>query len=375
MPPVRLASLDVLRFVAIALVLGRHSLYLANWEMARLSPGWRTVLEPWYKAGWIGVDLFFVLSGFLVAGLLFRDYRVTGRLAVGRFLIRRAFKIYPGYYLMLAFTAIVLALTRPGPFPIGPFVREALFIQNYWPAVWDHTWSLAVEEHFYLLLPLALVIMRAARPTAADPFRPILAIYVLALLGALVGRGILAWQLPSPRHYLHMTFMLPTHLRIESLLLGAVLAYAYHFHRDRWDRAVDGRAGALAAGGILLLLPAFVFKLDTHAMMYTAGFSVISFGAAMLLAGTLTAGVPDNRAVRAIAFIGRHSYAIYLWHMAVAAWGIRWLMELTGPMPLEGRIVAYFLMSLGVGIALSYAIERPFLWLRDRWFPAHSGRP
>ncbi len=83
MPPARLASLDVLRFAAIALVLGRHSIFLANWEMGRLPPNWRAVLEPWYIAGWVGVDLFFVLSGFLVAGLLFRDYRETGRLAVG----------------------------------------------------------------------------------------------------------------------------------------------------------------------------------------------------------------------------------------------------------------------------------------------------
>jgi peptidoglycan/LPS O-acetylase OafA/YrhL len=259
MPPARLASLDLLRAVAIALVLGRHALFLMNWDLGRLPSGWRPIFEPWYRGGWIGVDLFFVLSGFLVAGLLFRDHRETGRLAVGRFLVRRAFKIYPNYYAMLAFTAVVVSATVPGPFPIGPFVREALFVQNYLPAVWDHTWSLAVEEHFYLLLPLVLVALRAARPTNADPFRPLIAVYVIIALGALAWRSILAWRLPSFRHYLHADFLIPTHLRIDSLMLGAVLAYGYHYHREAWDRRVAGRARLLIVAGIALLVPPFIF--------------------------------------------------------------------------------------------------------------------
>jgi peptidoglycan/LPS O-acetylase OafA/YrhL len=369
-PAERLPALDVLRAAAIALVLGRHALYLANWDLDRLPPGLRVVLEPWYRGGWIGVDLFFVLSGFLVAGLLFKDFRESGRLAVGRFLVRRAFKIYPAYYLMLGFTAIVIARTVPGPFPVGPFVREALFIQNYWPAVWDHTWSLAVEEHFYLLLPVLLVAMRAARPTGADPFRPLLAVYAAIALGALAWRIVLAVQLPTYRHYQHAAFLIPTHLRIDSLFLGAALAYLYHFRRDAWDRFAAGRGPALIVAGIALLLPAFVYKLDPHPAMYTVGFTAVAFGAAALLVGTLTTGVPNRGSTRVLAFVGRHSYSIYLWHLAVAAWGVRWLQDLTGPLTMDGKILVYFALALGVGIGLSYAIERPFLALRDRWFPA-----
>jgi peptidoglycan/LPS O-acetylase OafA/YrhL len=131
----------------------------------------------------------------------------------------------------------------------------------------------------------------------------------------------------------------------------------------------------LIVAGIALLVPPFIYKLDSHMMMYTAGFTVVAFGSAALLVGTLTAGVPDRAAVRVVAFVGRHSYGIYLWHLAVAAWGVPWLQRLTGPMPMEGKILAYFALALGVGIGASYAIERPFLRLRDRWFPAHSGRP
>ncbi len=265
-----------------------------------------------------------------------------------------------------------MALTRPGPFPVWPFVREALFVQNYLPAVWDHTWSLAIEEHFYLLLPLILLAMRAARPNDPDPFRPLPYVYLAVMLASLAWRTVLAVQLPTYRHYQHSNFLIPTHLRIDSLFLGAALAYFYHFRREWVDRQLNGRAANFLIFGVLLILPAFVFHLDSHAMMYTAGFPVVALGSACLLAGVLAGGVPDNAFVRALAFVGRHSYSIYLWHLAVAAWGIAWLQLLTGRLALEVKIPIYFALSLAVGIGLSYAIERPFLWLRDRYFPSRS---
>src|SRR5262245_19628234 len=95
--PHRLRELDILRGVAILLVLGRHVIDIPD----TVPPLVRRLFFVWRQIGWIGVDLFFVLSGFLVSGLLFGEYRLTGRIRLGRFLIRRGLKIYPSFYFFL----------------------------------------------------------------------------------------------------------------------------------------------------------------------------------------------------------------------------------------------------------------------------------
>lgn len=376
-PTTRVASLDVLRAAATFLVLGRHALFLANYQMGRVPEWLRGVLGPWYRGGWVGVDIFFVLSGFLVTGLLFREFKAAGRLAVGRFLVRRGFKIYPAYYAMMGVAAVVVAVTLPGPFPWWRFVRECVFVQNYYPSIWDHTWSLAVEEHFYLLLPAVLVAMRTVRPNAADPFRPILAVYLVTMLVTLAWRGVIVAGLPStPSAFVvNTTVVFPTHLRIDSLLLGSALAYLFHFRRAWVDRQLRGRAGWFLAAGGLLLAPVFVFDSDTRPVLYTAGPPVFALGAACLIAGLLARDLPCNVAVRGLAFLGRHSYSIYLWHLAVAAWFVPWLQTLTGPLAMDTKILAYLVLAPAVGVALGYAIERPFLWLRERVAPPRPVPP
>src|SRR5262245_10762565 len=130
----RLRQLDYLRGVAVLLVLGRHL------EPLPTDLGWRTgLLAAWHRCGWVGVDLFFVLSGFLVSGLIMAEQRSSGRARVGRFLLRRGFKIYPAFCTLLAFTALVAAAGGHVP-PAYPFLCEALYLQNYAGAVWQHTW-------------------------------------------------------------------------------------------------------------------------------------------------------------------------------------------------------------------------------------------
>src|SRR6476469_9931494 len=147
----RSRSIDVLRAVALFLVcFGRH---LGPYPEDHTSyPGLllHKATVALARGGWIGVDLFFVLSGFLVSGLLFRDYQQTGRIRAGRFLLRRGFKIYPPFWVFMLMTAAVFG----SRFPIGAYFIELGFVQNYRPTIWQHTWSLAVEEHFYLLLAL-----------------------------------------------------------------------------------------------------------------------------------------------------------------------------------------------------------------------------
>ena len=101
--------------------------------------------------GWVAVDVFFVLSGFLVSGLLFQEVAQTGTASPGRFLIRRGFKIYPAFWVMIAVT-IFWIWHRGGTISGMQVLSELFYFQNYGWAVSFHTWSLAVEEHFYFLL-------------------------------------------------------------------------------------------------------------------------------------------------------------------------------------------------------------------------------
>ncbi|MGH9560345.1 MAG: acyltransferase family protein, partial [Terracidiphilus sp.] len=131
--------LDILRGIAVLLVVFYHG----------------RVQDRLIGAGWAGVDLFFVLSGFLISGLLFAEYKRTGSINLKRFFIRRGLKLYPAFYFLL-FVTFVLEHATQHVRPLGAYLSEMFYVQNYGPSVWTHTWSLAVEEQFYILLPLFL---------------------------------------------------------------------------------------------------------------------------------------------------------------------------------------------------------------------------
>src|SRR5688500_11469744 len=138
----RLRHIDFLRGIAVLLVLFRPHAFINNT----------------HNPGLIGVDLFFVLSGFLVSGLLFREYIQHKKVNAKLFLIRRGFKIYPLFYLALLIT-VVIELWLGSKISKRALVSEMLFMQNYYLNMWNHTWSLAVEEHFYFAVALLIVIL------------------------------------------------------------------------------------------------------------------------------------------------------------------------------------------------------------------------
>jgi peptidoglycan/LPS O-acetylase OafA/YrhL len=140
-PPDRFFGLDVLRFVAVTLVLHIHAVLGLNLFHTG-SPTPTGILEAILPPGRYGVDIFFVLSGFLVSGLLFKEYKRTGTVSPGRFFIRRAFKIYPAFWLLILGT-VILRFRNYGKVDWLGLAHELFFIQNYMPGPWGHTWSLA----------------------------------------------------------------------------------------------------------------------------------------------------------------------------------------------------------------------------------------
>ncbi len=144
----RLIQVDILRAVAVLLVMGAH-LPVILFERDTALTG---LLSLWMRCGWAGVDLFFVISGFLVSGLLFREYQANGNIDLPRFLLRRGLKIYPAFYVFLLVTTLYAALAGLD-LPTWPqYIGEVFYFQNYGPHIWEHTWSLAVDEHFYLFI-------------------------------------------------------------------------------------------------------------------------------------------------------------------------------------------------------------------------------
>jgi len=152
-PTNRLIGLDLLRLLAVLLVFFRHS-----------RPPVATFMSV---GGWVGVDIFFVLSGFLVSGLVFKEYQLLGTFHPWKFLARRGFKIYPAFYCFIGVT-VCLGLVTPSR---NQLMSDLFFVQSYFPPIQIHTWSLAVEEHFYLLLTLVFYAMTRGKAGTGNPFR------------------------------------------------------------------------------------------------------------------------------------------------------------------------------------------------------------
>ena len=357
----RLLELDALRAVATGLVLVNH-LYMmpfpASW------PGWsRHLFDAGVRGGWVGVDLFFVLSGYLVSGLLFAEYRSRGTLSVRRFYARRAWKIYPAFYAMLAATVAGVAVTHGLP-PAANLFSEAFFLQSYLPGFWLHTWSLAVEEHFYFVLPLVLLAFARRRPGAADPFARVLPAAVLAVaVGCLALRVLHAEFVPGSAAGDRLA---RTHFRIDGLFLGVLVGYAAHFHPDTFAAVSRRRRVALIAGGCVGLLPPFVWVHTEHAWVTTWGLTVNSLAAAAVLVGVLQVRLTANRLVTTAAALGRASYAIYLWHIPWVLLGLPQVEALTGPLDFAPRVAAYVGGSVALGLLMTRLVERPALRLRER---------
>jgi len=353
---VRLKSVDVLRAIAVLLVLGRHSVpcptatSLVLWAASSL----------WIRGGWMGVDLFFVLSGFLLSGLLFREFQRFGSLDIVRFLVRRGFKIYPAFWLLIAYTIWRYAGWPPGDL----LASELLFVQNYFPSLWGHTWSLAVEEHFYFCLALLFAWLAARRRFGAVPW--VFAALAASCLGL---RLATAWYRP----FSYYTQMYPSHLRLDSLFFGVLLSYLYHQSPDAFLRVARTRRGPLLIGGAVLLSLPFFFTLERTPFVYTVGLSQLYLGSGMVLVASLGFPPRRSRAIDALAYIGSHSYSIYLWHMAVRVWIAPSIVGTDDPQSRWFTFMAVYLAgSLAIGIAMAALVEFPVLRLRDRWFPSRA---
>jgi peptidoglycan/LPS O-acetylase OafA/YrhL len=335
--------LDVLRATAIAMVLAYHTLQMAPTPIPAL---WAVA-----RHGHLGVDLFFVLSGWLIGRLYWAEHRRTGRVALWHFWQRRWLRTIPAYAVALLLSWASVAVTRGEPFSWTYLV----FLQNYLEKVpfFLVSWSLCVEEHCYLLLPLLLV--AAARSSRR--------VHVVMGALALVPVGALLIQ-QRPADLADFGFYdTATHFRMGGIVLGFWVSRARVVAPETWPRWQALSTWSLLPLGLL----AAWLPQDTHIHRALAVLACTLFFLAALISGTERVTWVPSRA--AISWLATTSYSLYLTH-ALAIHGARMSAARIGGMhPNATYFVTAIVLVAGLGATFYLAVERTSLSMRDRLSP------
>ena len=358
----RLPQLDFLRAVAVLLVVGNHAAVCppeTNFYLNKFT-------AVWNRGGWTGVDLFFVLSGFLVSGLLFNEYKKRGDVDLKRFLLRRGFKIYPAFWLLIFVTLGVTIFSGEAVWRTA-FFDELLFVQNYRPPVWEHDWSLAVEEHFYIFLTfLFFVFLLFGKRRGGNSFAFVPKLFAVVAVVCLAFRVLTAAYLPFD----YVRNIEPTHLRIDSLFFGVLLSYLWHFRALSENEFLRRNKFAVALVGAACFVPAFVFELNETAWLPTVGLTFLYSGGGLLMLALLKCDFGASRILHFLARVGTYSYSIYLWNLPVHFWLVKFTNLAEANWFLYAALYWSGTFLLGVGAAK--IVEYPVLKLRDRIVPAKS---
>lgn len=341
----RRIEIDFVRGIAILLVMFAH--FKKPFTGIGLLDGFNWVEA---RGGGSGVDLFFVLSGFLVGGLLLKEYRDTHSVQPIRFLVRRAFKIWPAYYFLILFHVV----TRRHP--LNSFLWQNFFhLQNYFGSSIKQSWTLSVEEHFYTLLALILggVAVRAWSPSR--------------ILKLLVGISCLAMLARCITSFLGNTVgaLTWTQNRIDSLLFGVMIALLFYFMPETYAK-ISSKFWLLA--GVSAFGVLFTLLVPDPEFFYGPGLTVlyISCGAFLILVMEYSGKLTELWIYRIIAQIGVYSYGLYLWHSTALEVGERilarypsgwnaWLLALS----------AQFIFAAVVAYAATRLVEWPMLYYRE----------
>lgn len=285
----RVPALDGLRAVAVILVVAFHTNVAG------------------FDGGFIGVDIFFVLSGFLITGILAREATATGRIDRRRFLWRRLGRLYPALLVLFALFLLAAPFLFPEANPPVEVLIAGIYLSDYGflllrePWTLRHTWSLAVEMQFYLLWPPVLVVLLRRAPKHAAAL--LLLLFLLAT----------AWRWGSYEAWggVHAYYSFDT--RLSGLLLGSALALVDWRPSDR----EVGLASVLAS--LLLGVAVITFRFPV-APALTWGEALVDVASAVLVVAATMPGtwVARSLSLRPLIVLGRWSYGIYLFHYPVA---------------------------------------------------------
>ncbi len=318
--------------------------------------------------GGFGVTIFFFISGFLITRLLLAETVSEGRVHLGRFYARRFIRLLPALLVMLALTWIMMLMLGR-----APFAREVITSLTYtgnflygWhmftgaprSAPWEHLWSLAIEEHFYLLFPILVVWMRH------DLWRLVWGCLGLCAFAAL-WRFVTIYAFDFPPHYNYAA----TETRLDNLVWGCLLSILMHLDSNgAWRRWLSGYAPVVVAIAVLLLTLLYreeifreTWRYGLQGMALFVLFLNLFFERNFVFAIAPLEWAP-------LAWIGKISYGLYLWHMPFTSFlQVDFGLAVGSPL----FVVLMVSLSLVFTVASFYIVEKPFNRLR-RKFGSHT---
>lgn len=369
-------ALHGLRVLAILSIVQLHvSMGFRKWGFA----------PPWYERSvsiWFGMDLFFILSGFLIGAMLLRDGDSARPASAARFWARRAFRIIPPYYAVLA----LLTLTA-SPAQRANVWHEFAYLTNYFPVrsepimLW--AWSLCVEEHFYLAVPLVL----AAVASLKTPSRRMTALVALWASGVALRVGFIAsrggWTLDSLLREVYGR----THLRFDILVAGVILAELQHHHADRVRLALSRQSVRAATWTSILVCLALLLwppRAIPEPIRWSVWWGVLTaamYGPLVLLLVNRETALSRWLGARPFLWLATFGYGVYLVHIPLGDHVVVPAVLLFGVALLRAGVLLPPWIVWGVALALTWAlsvllayvlhvvVERPSLALRDRLAP------
>jgi peptidoglycan/LPS O-acetylase OafA/YrhL len=356
----RQPGLDLLRALAIIVVVAYHAALFGFKLPGRAD-----------RFGWIGVDLFFVLSGYLIGGQLLAPLARDQRIKLGRFFTRRALRIMPAYFVVLAIY-FLLPSWREYPDMAQPLWKFLLSVQNialHGGTAFSHAWSLAVEDQFYLALPFLLLFLYR-RPSVA------VIISCVIILGGIALRAFLAAQNPSVHGGVSFRgfqawIYYPTWTRLDPLVYGVTLAAIEKFRPIWWQRIINCAPWLWLPA---LALTAYALYLGETENLTIAAcvwqFPLIAIGMAGLLVCAVSPRLPLYRvAIPGAAFIASIAYSAYLIQKLVMNEVEQFCTNHNIDLTSAPALLGVELCVYAAATLLFFAIERPFLQLRHRVAP------
>ena len=333
--PMRIPALDLCRGVAILMVVVYHFGYL--------------------PFGFLGVDLFFVVSGFVVSRVLFRQVESGDVVRLAPFVVRRAFKIIPSYYAFLLAGGLLSLLLYSQSFPeqvlrLHDLAKYLLFYLNYRDlGAWSfaHLWSISVEEHFYLLLPLVFIFIQRV---LGGSLRGTLTVLGLMMLSSVVAKQI--------GYRVGFETFFATHNRMDALTLGVLIGLLHR--RGVIDTLRRGTRRLLLTLGVGLFAGTayLVIAMPTtpYWNLWVHSLAPLSFG--LIIVALLNMRLPQATPIKVAAY---YSYNWYLWHVVLVTWFHQYLGTALWVFAL------YLGVSLGLAVLATIVVEEPALRLRKRF--------